>query len=234
MDYKLRIKEAFDQISEIWDRVRRQPWRDLVDFIEKHQFLDNCDIVLDIGCGNGRHTNLMANSCRVSVGLELSSEILKIARQNYKKHNLFYINGDALNLPFRDNTFSKAIYIATLHHVQDKNQRVQSLLELKRVLKLNSKGIITVWRRFQKNFLPIFLIDLIFTTFLKKNREFGDIFIPWHGPDKTIIANRFYHLFTMGEMKRILQKAEMKIIECEYFSGKSKDENIIALVEKTK
>lgn len=234
MDYKLRIKEAFDRISEIWDRVRRQPWKDLVDYMENHQFLNNCDIILDIGCGNGRHTDLMADDCKLSIGLEISSELLKFAKQNYKKNNIYYINSDALNLPFRDNIFSKIIYIATLHHIQGENQRVKSLFELKRVLKPSGKGIITVWRRFQKNFFPIFLIDFFFMTFLNKNLEFGDIFVPWHGPDKKILANRFYHLFTMSEMKKILKKVDIKILECRYFSGKTKDENLITLIMKNK
>ncbi|MHA1297931.1 MAG: class I SAM-dependent methyltransferase [Candidatus Helarchaeota archaeon] len=229
---KIKIKEAFDQISEIYDRVRRQPWKDLIDFMKNYDFFDNCNIILDIGCGNGRHTKLMASKCSLSIGLELSYELLKIAKLKYNALNIFYLNSDALNLPFRDNIFSKIIYIAALHHISGENQRIQSLLELKRVLKSKGQAIITVWRRFQQNFLPIFLIDLFLMTFLNNKKEFGDIIVPWRGPDKTVIANRFYHLFTLSETKRIIKKAELKIIECKYFSGKTKEENIIALIEK--
>ncbi|MFX0134387.1 MAG: class I SAM-dependent methyltransferase, partial [Candidatus Hodarchaeota archaeon] len=76
------VKEIYDRISEKYDQVRRQPWKDLVQFIEKYQFLDDCDILLDLGCGNGRHTILLADSCNVTIGLELSMKLLEIAKSN--------------------------------------------------------------------------------------------------------------------------------------------------------
>ena len=234
MDFKINIKEAFDQISEIYDRVRRQPWKDLIDFIDDYNFLNECDVSLDIGCGNGRHTNILAGKCNLSIGIELSNELLKIAEESRKHSNIYFINCDAVHLPFRNDMFSNIIFIATLHHISTTQQRIESLKELKRVLNPSGKAIITVWRRFQERFFLIFLIDFFFLTFQKKWLEFGDIFVPWHGPNKKIMVNRFYHLFTITEFKTILKKADMNILECKYFSGKTKNENIIALIKRKK
>ena len=234
VDFRIKIKETFDQISKLYDRVRSQPWKDLIHFIEEHHFLDECDSILDVGCANGRHTNYMADYCNFSVGLELSNELLTIAKSNSKKANIFFINGDAVYLPFRENIFSKIIYIATLHHISTNKQREHSISELKRVLCPTGKAIITVWRRFQERFFIIFLIDFLFLTFKSKGLEFGDILVPWRGQNKQIIANRFYHLFTMMEMKKILKKTGLKLLECKFFSGKSGKDNIIALIENNK
>ncbi|MFX1451962.1 MAG: class I SAM-dependent methyltransferase [Promethearchaeota archaeon] len=232
MDFRIKIKETYDQISEKYDQVRRQPWKDLIEFIEAHGFFDECYILLDLGCGNGRHTNLFADKCNSIIGLELSNELLKIAKSNCRTNNTFFINGDALHLPFRDNIFSNIIYVAAIHHLSNEKQRENSLIELKRVLSSRGKAIITAWRRYQEEFLIIFLIDLLFLNFKKRGLEFGDIFIPWHGSDKKIIANRFYHLFTMRELKNLLSRTRLKILECKYFSGKSRTANIITLFEK--
>ncbi len=232
MDFRLKVKEAYDRISEKYDQIRRQPWKDLIKFIEENQFLADCGILLDLACGNGRHTNLLADACGLSIGLELSGELLKIAKSNYKTHNTCFINADALYLPFRDRSFSNIIYIAAIHHLSNTTHREKSLLELKRVLNPTGKAIITAWRRFQEEFIIIFLIDLLFLNFKMRGLEFGDIFIPWHGQDKKVIANRFYHLFTMREMKKILNKSKLKILECKYFSGKTGVNNIITMFEK--
>lgn len=232
MDFKIKIKETFDIISDKYDKIRRQPWADLIHFMEDHQFFNDCDIVLDIGCGNGRHTDIMSNYCNFSIGLELSNELLKIAKITYKKMNSFYINSDAVHLPFRNNIFSKIIYIATLHHIPTEEQREQSLLEIKRILGPKGQAIITVWRRYQEKFFLIFFIDLLFLNFKRRRLEYGDIFIPWRGQNKEIIANRFYHLFTLKEMKKILEKVGLKILEIKFFSGKSGTANVIAFIEK--
>ena len=235
VDFRIKIKDTYDRISEKYDQIRRQPWKDLIEFMEKFDFLNECAILLDLGCGNGRHTNLLADACNFTIGLELSNELLKIAKSNRKTNNTFFINGDALHLPFRDRIFSNIIYIAAIHHLSSKKQRENSLIELKRVLSPIGKAILTVWRRYQERFIIIFLIDLLFLNYEKRGLEFGDIFIPWHGQDKKVIANRFYHLFTMREMKKILNKANLNIIECKYFSGKNKaGTNIITLLEKNK
>ena len=106
--------------------------------------------ILDVGCGEGRHTweaSRKAN-CRV-YGLDLGKENLNKARYTLlmmKKSgeclaDWALTTGDALNLPFRDASFDKVICSEVLEHVLDDKL---ALRELVRVLKPEGSMAVSV------------------------------------------------------------------------------------------
>ena len=57
--------------------------------------------VLDLCCGYGRHSYVLAKSGEVEVtGLDLSDDYLKIARDQYSAPNLTFTKGDMREIPF--------------------------------------------------------------------------------------------------------------------------------------
>lgn len=91
--------------------------------------------VLEVGIGSGRVSfPLIKKGYSLVTGLDLSKQMLKIARQKmsaYKqKFNL--LQGDAENLPFRNNIFDAIICVSTFHYFTSPER---SLTELCRVLK---------------------------------------------------------------------------------------------------
>jgi ubiquinone/menaquinone biosynthesis C-methylase UbiE len=111
--------------------------------------LDRGDVVLDAGCGEGRHTfECFRHECAV-LGMDLSHQSLLKARyvlgqmekRKEAKGRVLLLRGDALRFPFADETFDKIICAEVIEHVDDDREGVA---ELARILNAGGKIAITV------------------------------------------------------------------------------------------
>jgi trans-aconitate methyltransferase len=89
------------------------------------------DIVLDIGCGDGRTTTLIAQSVPQGsvVGVDLSPDMVQHAATQHcpnKTNNLSFQQADAAALPF-NSEFSVVFSNATLHWVPNQRAAVQGI-----------------------------------------------------------------------------------------------------------
>lgn len=95
--------------------------------------------VLDIACGEGYGSMLLAkNSARV-VGADISEEAVNHAKNKYIKENLGFIQCSAENIPIECNSIELVISFETIEHVDD---HIKMLSEIKRILK--EKGILII------------------------------------------------------------------------------------------
>jgi len=60
--------------------------------------LDQSDIVLDLGCGNGLVTIRLAEACRAVYAVDYSQDLIEIARRHYAAPNLTYVHCEATEL----------------------------------------------------------------------------------------------------------------------------------------
>jgi demethylmenaquinone methyltransferase/2-methoxy-6-polyprenyl-1,4-benzoquinol methylase len=140
------IQAIFDQIAPQYDRLNQELSLGLHQ-IWKLMTVKWCqpkkgDFAIDICCGSGDIANLLAKKVGKTgkvIGLDFSSQQLKIARQRFNATNINWIEGDALNLPFPDCTFDCATIGYGLRNVVD---IPQGLGELYRVLKPRAKAAI--------------------------------------------------------------------------------------------
>ena len=221
-------EETWDCIAQSFDRTRRKPWKQCTDFINT---LPETSIIADIGCGNGRHLIPAASHCKKAVGIDISRELLNITQdkiRNSKLDNISLIHSDANNIPVKNNTFDALLFIASLHNIKGKEKRIQSLKEIKRILKKDGKALISVWSRWQDKYRKQF-----FKKWFKQNTEgeFGDIDIYWrqHG----LNIPRFYHLYSKKEFINDLSETGLEILEIKdvkLYSNKYPD-NFFALVK---
>ena len=98
--------------------------------------------ILDISCGEGYGTKLLKDwGAKRVIGLDISKESIKKARENFEEKNVEYIVHDAINLDcFQDNTFDMVVSFETIEHLSDPKK---FLKEIKRVATESAVFIIT-------------------------------------------------------------------------------------------
>lgn len=89
-------------------------------------------IVLDIACGDGYGTALLAELAYKVEGVDLDAKTIEYASKKYLRQNINFIIGDILNIPFEDNFFDLIVCFETFEHVDDHDRLLN---EVKRVLK---------------------------------------------------------------------------------------------------
>lgn len=99
--------------------------------------------VLDVGCGTGvvaRHAKTIAGGSGRVVGLDLNAGMLAVARRLAPA--IEWCRSDAAALPFGDESFDGVLSLAALTFFAD---RVASLREVRRVLRVGGTAAIQVW-----------------------------------------------------------------------------------------
>jgi SAM-dependent methyltransferase len=77
--------------------------------------------VLDIGCGEGRHTRAFAGAGALVVGVDLEPKALARAREAVERgsgRGPGFVHADAFALPFAPSTFDVVLDYGCLHHVR--------------------------------------------------------------------------------------------------------------------
>lgn len=107
-------------------------WKPVVRrFQEYYGLSDDCSI-LDIGCAKGflLHDFLEEMPGVTVTGLDISDYALSEATELVKPYICL---GNAMDLPFPDNSFDLVVSINSLHNILNRNETVQALREIERV-----------------------------------------------------------------------------------------------------
>jgi tRNA (uracil-5-)-methyltransferase TRM9 len=212
------LKEIFNEIAPGWYNFRHRTifQRELEDMAQRWKQ----GRLLNIGCGHGPDFVPFKDGFEL-YGIDFSGKMLELAQKYAAKFN-FTVNlteADARKLPYADNFFDWAIAVASFHHIEESEGRLQAFKELYRVLKPGGEAFITVWNKWQPKFW-----------FKSKNT-----LVPWRSGDK--ILNRYYYLFSYGELEKLARQAGFEIKrsfpESRYkFPIKMFSQNICLLVYK--
>lgn len=135
--------------------------------------------ILDAGCGPGRDAMIFYQKGATVTGVDLSSELIKIAKK--KNPEITFIEGNFLNLPFKNESFDGVWAHAALVHLETIKEVKKALLEFYNVLK--KRGILNVYVREQS-----------------KTEEYVIV------KDKKANNERFFRYFTMDEMQQYLKE----------------------------
>ena len=87
--------------------------------------------VLELGCGTGYFTRELACSGADVVAIDVSPELLEIARANYSAPNIRYEIQNAYELSYPDAVFDSVVGSSILHHLEIE----EAIREIYRVLK---------------------------------------------------------------------------------------------------
>lgn len=146
-----------EEIKEYWDRMaltyndsravqrRREEIEYLAEYVISNLKIKKGMNVLDVCCGNGFITSIVAQRGCSIMALDLSSEMLKRASDAAKGsqiNNVQYIQGDASNLPLADHIFDVAYCLGSFHILPSYAHAEAVLKELQRVTKPKGKILI--------------------------------------------------------------------------------------------
>lgn len=79
--------------------------------------------VLDAACGEGYGSYILSKKAKNVMGIDISSEAIEYASEEYKNKNLKYICASIEKLPLEDNSIDIIISFETIEHVNEDVQK---------------------------------------------------------------------------------------------------------------
>ena len=76
-DDRFDVRETYEHIAEQFSKTRAYPWPETKAFCEGRR----AGTALDVGCGNGRNAELLADHADRVVGVDASGGLLDLARE---------------------------------------------------------------------------------------------------------------------------------------------------------
>jgi ubiquinone/menaquinone biosynthesis C-methylase UbiE len=200
------LRRTYDRIAEHFAATREHAWPEVESFLDDRSGRR----AVDLGCGNGRHTELLAAHADAVVGFDVSRGLLTEAgaRAADRGFETALVQGDAATLPFRDGRFDLAVYVATLHHLRPRARRVASLDELARVLAPGGRAVVSAWATVHDRFADE-----------HADADSGfDTHVDWTLPGGETVP-RFYHIYAPAEFRADLDASALVPIEVFVSSG---------------
>ncbi|MGE4167976.1 MAG: class I SAM-dependent methyltransferase [Candidatus Babeliales bacterium] len=129
-------KALYDTIGKTYD-VARCADPEITDLLIKYLGVCENGKYLDVCCGSGNYTIAIHDQGVNVSGVDISEVMLEKAHR--KNASIHWLQGDAHELPFEDNSFDGALCISAIHHLGDLNSAFK---EIFRILKPGSKLVI--------------------------------------------------------------------------------------------
>ena len=192
------VRATYDRIGAHFAKTRVNPWPEVEDFLDGR----TGGVGLDIGCGNGRHTALLAECCDRAVGLDASRALLNVAREQAHAQSSL-AQGDAGRLPLASGSVDLAVYVATLHPLPTRAGRIASLTDLARVLAPGARALVSAWSTDHDRF---------------DADEGFDTTVDWTLPGGETV-DRFYHIYDAEEFRADLRESGVAVRSVRVSSG---------------
>lgn len=196
-------QSTYDRIAAHFSATREYAWPEVESFLSDRS--GTC--ALDVGCGNGRHTEGLADRAAVAVGVDISRALLEEAAERARERGFAdsaaFVHGDATSLPVVDDAVDLAVYVAAVHHLAPRAARIESLDELARVLAPDGVGLVSAWSTAHDRF----------------DRSAGfDTTVDWTLPGGETVP-RYYHVYSPAEFRADLGESALDPLEVEISSG---------------
>ncbi len=199
----------YDAFAENFSQTRQAGWPE---FELLRPFLKKGKRVLDLGCGNARLRDFLTK-CGIEkgayFGLDVSEELLKIAREKNSEDHFFHGSFSEKFL-FGADQFDVITAIASFHHLLRKQEQRQFFTEVFRVIKPNGILFLTTWKLPQKYF---------WKNLGKKN---------WNIPFGKEKHPRTYRKTSAKELIHLAKKSGFTVKSCTLF----RDKNFVLIAQK--
>jgi len=198
------VRATYERIGDHFSKTREYAWPEVESFIAEHA---EGGLALDAGCGNGRHTELLADAVDRAIGLDASRKLLAAASDRLDGvRRVDLLQGDAATLPLRADTVDVGVYVATLHHLPTAATRRESLDELARVLAPEARALVSAWSTAHDRFDAT------------AAEEWFDTTVDWTLPGDKVVP-RYYHIYSPAEFERTVAASDLVLESLEISSG---------------
>lgn len=126
----MNVKEAYKNWSEQYDtninKTRDLEAISLRDMLSEIRF-EKC---LEIGCGTGKNTEWLVTKGKNIVAVDISDEMLSIAKQKVTDKSVSFIKADVTeNWGFKSETFDLVVCSLVLEHIEDIQKIIKHIAE---------------------------------------------------------------------------------------------------------
>jgi SAM-dependent methyltransferase len=209
-------------IGEFENQFEAEYFNEFIDILGKRVF------ILDLACGDGRHTLKISENSDNVAALDLSRNNLRLAKKKCKnKRNISFIRGSMFELPFRENVFDGIWFSQAFEYVPP--DRRESILDsIKRVLKLN--GILyasvetwmhpSIWGSLKELWSDFKLY--FYWKFVKRKPLFWGEFLYYLSSEnlRGRCSGWHYHVHTdIWTLKKLLRKLKFKLLKMRLHDG---------------
>jgi len=216
---------GYEKITEDFSRTRGKFWDELL-FVR--DLIPKGARIVDIGCGNGRFFGTLEDPSVDYTGIDFSEGLIRIANERYQKNqNAKFLVGDALSLPFPNNSFETTVSFAVIHHIPSQEYREQFLRELERVTKPGGIIVITAWDVWHSK--PRIVVEYLFKKLWRQSSlDIGDAFLKFGKAENA----RFVHAFSKRELRSLVRKAGLCVERIDIVRRPSREQNFLVIAHK--
>ena len=152
---EINIPKYYDNLASDYDTRLVNPQLDYMRTVEDSVLSDNVEdlhgIILDVGCGTGKQTLDLAGQGFDVIGLDISSEMIRIAKKKAEDAGLSipFVIASADALPFKEGCMSMLISMFCAYsHIPEYDR---AFCEMHRVLAEEGRVIFTIVNRWNLN-----------------------------------------------------------------------------------
>jgi len=181
----VNLKDTYNKIAEDWHRDHQKDdwWQEGTDkFVS---LFNRDDLILDAGCGSGVKTRYLVDKGLSIVGIDISAELLKIAKKEVPEATFY--EKDMSQVNELEENFDGIFAQASLLHISKKD--IESVLQ-KLINKLKKDGYFYVAVKENKN---------IKEEIVKEN-DYGYDY------------QRFFSYYTLEELRQYFRELRLKIV----------------------
>ena len=214
----------FDQMGEDWKTIvdaRETPREtNLVEHV-----LPKKGLTLDLCCGTGRHSIILRRKGWNMIGLDLSRNLLAIAKRNMTNEcvEVPLVRAEMRFFPFRDQVLDAVICMYTsFGYLPSEADEVKSFREVRRTLRKNGRFLLDVANK--KHVINVFRENdcAEYGPFYMREKRSLDLqqsrlMSQWTiikkdtGESRTLLHN--VRLYSLQRLKQMLSEAELSVIE---------------------
>jgi SAM-dependent methyltransferase len=238
----------FNDMDTDWEAiVNTRDTESETDFIKS--MVGTKGVVLDLCCGTARHSIALAKRGLNMVGVDLSTNLLKIAKARVHQagFKLPLVRADMRFFPFRDNVFHAIFNMFTsFGYLPSEDEDALALLEINRTLRRKGKFILDIANRdhilktFRERdwaeFEPFFMLERR-SLDLKESKLKSQWMLIRKKSGQVRLIEHSVRLYTFTRAEQLLNEADLAVVKL--FGGYDKQEltldssRMIILAQKT-